>query len=224
MSYWLLSDALIFPHPLSASFEGILAIGGDLSCPRLTLAYQYGIYPWYNEGDPIIWWFPDPRCVVKPQDVSISKSMQRLIRKESFTATLDTAFSEVISQCRKIPRDRQKGTWIHPEMVDAYISMHKVGHAHSVEVWESGRLVGGLYGVASGRVFFGESMFSQATNASKYALIALAQVLLDKGFWLIDCQQDTPHMRSMGASLLGAREFHEMLMRNRIETLAPSCH
>jgi leucyl/phenylalanyl-tRNA--protein transferase len=216
MSYWLLSDIPVFPHPLAVSETGILAVGGDLSYARLTLAYQYGIYPWYNEGDPIVWWFPDPRCVLNPADIVISKSMSGLIRKNTFSATCDKAFAEVITRCRTIPRDGQKGTWIQPEMVEAYLNMHEAGDAHSVEVWQEGELVGGLYGVAMGRIFFGESMFSQVSNASKYALIALARLVLEKQFWLIDCQQDTRHMRSMGASVVSATQFHALLQRNRL--------
>ena len=215
MSYWFLSDDIAFPHPLTASPEGILAIGGDLSIERLQLAYAFGIFPWYHEEGPMLWWFPDPRCVLKPEDIVLSKSMRALIRKQVYHVTADTAFEAVIRYCRHIPRKGQSGTWIQPEMVDAYTTMHRIGYAHSVEVWHDEQLVGGLYGTAMGKVFFGESMFSIESDTSKYALICLAKMMERQGFWLIDCQQDTPHLRSMGAHLMPASEFHALLGRSR---------
>lgn len=221
MPIWYLSEQLVFPHPLSASHEGILAIGGDLSLDRLRLAYAYGIFPWYTTDEPILWWFPDPRCVMKPAEIMISKSMRLLMLKDPFQFTFDTVFHQVISQCRSIPRKDQRGTWIQPEMVGAYTALHEAGYAHSVEVWQEKNLVGGLYGVAMGRVFFGESMFSLVSNASKCALIILADFLKKKDFWLIDCQENTPHIRSMGAALMPATAFHHILYKNRLTTEIP---
>lgn len=216
MPYWLLSEDLVFPHPLAASPEGILAIGGDLSLERLKLSYAYGVFPWYGKHDPIVWWFPNPRCVMKPADVVISRSLRSKINKQTFRITFDTAFERVIRHCSAVPRKGQNGTWIHSEMVDAYIAFHEAGYAHSVEVWQDRYLVGGLYGVSLGKIFFGESMFSLATDSSKYALVMLAEFLESKGFWLIDCQQDTPHVRSLGAGLIPAGEFHALLTKNRL--------
>lgn len=221
MPVWYLSEQIVFPHPLSASREGILAIGGDLSAERLKLGYAYGIFPWYTAGEPIHWWFPDPRCVMKPAEIVISKSMHVLLRKEPFQITCDTMFHRVITQCRSIPRKGQRGTWIQPEMVEAYTLLHEAGYAHSVEVWQDENLVGGLYGVAMGRVFFGESMFSLVSNASKYALIMLAKMLEKMGFLSIDCQENTPHIRSMGAQLIPAAQFHDILFKNRLIHFQP---
>lgn len=215
MPYQLHSDQLVFPHPLLADPNGILAFGGDLSVERLKLAYAFGIFPWYGEHDPIVWWFPDPRCVMKPADIVISGSMRTKLKRQLFRVTFDTAFAEVITQCRQIPRKGQTGTWIHPEMQEAYMALHHAGYAHSVEVWQDDILVGGLYGLNMGRVFFGESMFSQVTDSSKYGLIVLAKCLEREGHWLIDCQENTPHLRSMGAQLMSARRFHAILARNR---------
>jgi leucyl/phenylalanyl-tRNA--protein transferase len=216
MPVWSLPQQIVFPHPLSASPEGILAIGGDLSLERLKLAYAFGIFPWYSSNEPILWWFPDPRCVLEPRGILVSKSMHRFIKKASFRVTFDTAFDRVIVQCRNIERKGETGTWIQPEMIEAYVALHEEGYAHSVEIWLENALVGGLYGVAYGKVFFGESMFSVVSNASKYALIMLTGFLEKKGFWLIDCQQDTPHMRSMGAGLISGRKFHHLLQENRL--------
>jgi len=221
MPVWSLPEEIIFPHPLSASGEGILAIGGDLSLERLILAYAYGIFPWYGEDEPIIWWFPDPRCAMKPEDVYISKTMRALLRKAPYKVTFDTCFADVIRLCKDVPRKRQPGTWIQPEIVDAYVDLHEAGYAHSVEIWKGGTLVGGLYGVAYGRVFFGESMFSLESNASKYALIILARNLEQREFDLIDCQQNTSHLRSMGATPMPAKDFHTLLQRNRLRSPSP---
>lgn len=215
MPLWSLPGHCAFPHPLTADRSGILATGGDLSILRLLLAYAYGIFPWYAEDEPILWWFPDPRCVMRPQDAIVTKSMRALLRKAPFTITCDTDFPAVIAHCRSIARPGQPGTWIQPEMVEAYLALHAAGYAHSMEVWDGDRLAGGLYGVAMGNVFFGESMFSVLPSASKYAFIKLARFLLTKGFTLIDCQQDTQHMRSLGASLVPARTFHGLLAENR---------
>lgn len=214
-----LPDALVFPHPsLAGKGDGLLAIGGDLSVERLLLAYQFGIFPWYGEGEPILWWSPDPRLILLPEELYLSKSMRRLIRSGRFVWSLDRCFEEVMRQCAKVPRRGQGGsTWISPEMMDAYEALHRRGHAQSLEVWEDGKLVGGLYGVRIGRVFFGESMFHKSSNASKFALAMLAQHAGDLGLSLIDCQQDTPHLRSMGARTIDRARFVEWLKKYCME-------
>lgn len=220
MSVYLLSPyRYVFPHPLVAEEYGIVAIDGDLAVERLMLAYAFGIFPWYNEYEPILWWFPDPRCVLFPDDLKVSKSLRSLLRKKRFEVTLNTCFRDVITQCSTIPRKGQEGTWLHPEMIVAYTLLHKAGMAHSVEVWQEGELVGGLYGVALGRIFFGESMFSAEDNASKVALVELVDILKRNNFALIDCQQDTPHMRSLGARVISAADFYWNIRKNLPEIL-----
>ena len=218
MLHWILTDELIFPHPLSVDIGGPVALGGDLSPERLLLAYSFGIFPWYNEFEPIIWWFPDPRAILRPEAVRVSGSMRALVRKAPFTVATDTCFRAVVEQCRTIPRRDQRGTWIQPEIVDAYCTLHAQGYAHSIEVFQNGTLVGGLYGVALGKVFFGESMFSAVPNASKYALIVLGRYLESRGFEVIDCQQHTKHLASMGAGLVSAETFYRILQRNRLRS------
>lgn len=210
---------MVFPHPsLAGKGDGLLAIGGDLSVERLLLAYQFGIFPWYGEGEPILWWSPDPRLILLPEELYLSKSMRRLIRSGRFVWSLDRCFEEVMRQCAEVPRRGQGGsTWISPEMMDAYEALHRRGHAQSLEVWEDGVLVGGLYGVRIGRVFFGESMFHKSSNASKFALAMLAQHAGDLGLSLIDCQQDTPHLRSMGARTIDRARFVEWLKKYCME-------
>ena len=200
-------DRLHFPPVEHADTDGILAIGGDLRVERLLLAYRSGIFPWYEEGQPIIWWAPDPRFVLYPDRLRISKSMQRVVRSTRFSSTWDKAFSAVIQHCRHIPRAGQSGTWITPQMEAAYGELHKAGHAHSVEVWQDGELVGGLYGVIVGRCFCGESMFTSVPNASKYALIKLVEHLKTKGIELIDSQVANPHMTRMGAELIPCAQY-----------------
>jgi leucyl/phenylalanyl-tRNA--protein transferase len=200
-------DRLHFPPVEHADADGILAIGGDLRVERLLLAYHSGIFPWYEEGQPIIWWAPDPRFVLYPDRLRISKSMQRVVRSNRFSSTWDKAFSAVIQHCRHIPRSGQSGTWITPQMEAAYGELHKAGHAHSVEVWQDGELVGGLYGVIVGRCFCGESMFTSVPNASKYALIKLVEHLKTKGIELIDSQVANPHMTRMGAELIPRSQY-----------------
>ena len=195
-------DRLCFPPIENADDDGILAIGGDLSVERLLLAYRSGIFPWYEEGQPIIWWSPDPRFVLFPDRLRVSKSMQRILRSDRFRNTWDEDFPTVIKYCRHIPRDDQDGTWITPQMDIAYCALHEEGHAHSVEVWQGDELVGGLYGGIVGRWFCGESMFSTVPNASKFALIKLAESLESKGIEIIDSQVSNPHMTSMGAELI----------------------
>ncbi len=208
---------LYFPHPSLADEEGLLAIGGDLQPDRLLLAYRFGIFPWYNNDQPILWWSPDPRCVLYPGNLRVSKSMRTLLKKISWTATADVEFIQVITQCQKIKRAHQSGTWITQDMLDAYINLHHRGYAHSIEVWDGKRLIGGLYGLSLGKVFFGESMFSLRDNASKYAFVKLVQHLEHQGFTLIDCQQDTPHLRSLGATTIPRSEFLEYLRKNLLE-------
>jgi leucyl/phenylalanyl-tRNA---protein transferase len=201
-----------FPSPELANKSGILAIGGDLSVGRLVKAYQSGIFPWYNPDEPIIWWSPDPRMVLFPSKVNISASMRQVLRREVFTFTVNESFAEVIRNCQLITREGQGGgTWIGEEMIDAYCNLHEAGYAHSVEVRQGGQLVGGLYGLALGRCFFGESMFSKVSNASKAALIMLAKNLEKNNFELIDCQVETPHLGSLGAELIRRKEFLRLL-------------
>lgn len=217
--YYLPVQAHIFPHPLDADATGMLAIGGDLSPERLVVGYQHGIFPWYNEDEPIVWWFPNPRCVLFPEKVKVSKSMRSYFSKGKYRVTYDQHFPTVIQNCRNIPRHGQDGTWLNDDMIDSYIKLHKQGYAHSVEVWDAhGEMIGGLYGVAIGKLFYGESMFSKKSNASKFALISLARKLQELDFKLIDCQQDTPHMRSMGAELISSEAFYQYCRENlRVE-------
>jgi leucyl/phenylalanyl-tRNA---protein transferase len=211
MSIFRLTDTLRFPPPEYADSDGLLAIGGDLSPERLLLAYRMGIFPWYGDDTPILWWSPDPRLVLFPDEFNVSKSLRRVINKGCFTVTVDRAFDAVIDQCAASRRENREGTWIVPEMQGAYCRMHELGYAHSVESWVDGELAGGLYGVAMGRIFFGESMFSRRTDASKVALFHLVSALRLKGFELIDCQVSTRHLLSLGAREIPRREFLRLL-------------
>jgi leucyl/phenylalanyl-tRNA--protein transferase len=202
-----LTEELLFPHPSLADPIGILAIGGDLSPRRLLLAYTHGIFPWYQDPSPILWWSPDPRLVLFPSEIRISRSLRRVLKKEIFTVTMDQAFGEVIRACA---RTREE-TWITREMIDAYEVLHQLGYAHSFETWREGALVGGLYGVALGRAFFGESMFSTMSDASKVALVRLAGYLEDRGFEFIDCQTTTQHLKRLGAREIPRKEFLKRL-------------
>lgn len=199
---------LRFPPPDFASPDGLLALGGDLRAERLLEAYRHGIFPWYNDDQPILWWSPDPRAVLFPDKLKVSRSLRKTIRRGDFTITLDTRFAEVMQQCAA-PRQQhpQGGTWITPEMFDAYVRLHDFGYAHSVESWRDGVLVGGLYGVSLGGVFFGESMFARATDASKVALVWLLRQLQAWGFQLIDCQLPSAHLSSLGAEEIRRHEF-----------------
>jgi leucyl/phenylalanyl-tRNA--protein transferase len=199
-----LDDRLIFPDPALAEEDGLLAVGGDLSTERLLLAYQNGIFPWYSEDDPILWYSPHERFVLFPQKLKISKSMRQVLRSDMFTVTSDTCFSDVVAACSAIKREGQDGTWITDDMKAAYAKLHAEGHAHSVEVWQGDKLVGGLYGVHAGDVFCGESMFSLVSNASKTALIWLCNTGKYK---LIDCQVHTEHLESMGARMISREEY-----------------
>ena len=210
MLYYL-TEELAFPSPEFATRDGILAIGGDLRPERLLLAYQSGIFPWYSEEEPLLWWSPDPRFVIFPKDLKVSKSMKQVLKKEIFQITYDQEFQEVISNCSTISRDGQMGTWIVPEMREAYTYLHKLGFAHSVEAWQNDELVGGLYGVAIGNVFFGESMFAKVSNASKAAFITLVGNLVKHDFQLIDSQIYTPHLASLGGIEILRRTYLDIL-------------
>jgi leucyl/phenylalanyl-tRNA--protein transferase len=199
-----LSEELIFPSPLLAEPDGVLAVGGDLSLQRLILAYQNGIFPWYNTNEPIIWHCPNPRFVLFSHKIKISKSLAQCIRNTEYTITVNKAFEEVINNCSKIQRKDQDDTWIVPEMKEAYLHLHQKGFATSVEVWENDNLVGGLYGVSLGKSFFGESMFHKVPNASKIALVHLAQKM---NYELIDCQVHTNHLESLGAEYIPLANF-----------------
>jgi leucyl/phenylalanyl-tRNA--protein transferase len=203
---------LRFPPVEQASPEGLLAVGGDLRPERLLEAYRHGIFPWYNDGQPILWWSPDPRAVLFPTRLHVSRSLQRSIRRGLFTVTLDTSFREVITRCAEPrPQHPDGGTWITQSMIAAYARLHELGYAHSVETWREGQLVGGLYGVALGGAFFGESMFARAPDASKVALVSLVRQLKVWGFQIFDCQQPSPHAMAFGAEAIPRREFLEHL-------------
>ncbi|MES2651434.1 MAG: leucyl/phenylalanyl-tRNA--protein transferase [Bacteroidota bacterium] len=210
MIFQLLNDSLVFPNPALAEEDGLLAIGGDLSLDRLLLAYQNGIFPWFSEDDPILWYSPHQRCVIFPDRIKISKSMQKVIKESVFKITENQAFADVIYNCAKTPRIGQDGTWITTEMQEAYIALNVKGIAKSIEVWKGNELVGGLYGVVIGAVFCGESMFSKVSNASKMALIYLAQ---KQGLQLIDCQLPNEHLMSMGAEMISREEYMKVLIQ-----------
>ena len=200
--------------------DGLLAAGGDLSPARLIAAYQRGIFPWYSHGQPILWWCPDPRAVLFPQDFNTSRSLTKTIRNKGFETRLDTSFDSVINKCGSA-EIRPGGTWLSPEMQAAYESMHSLGYAHSVETWHEGRLVGGLYGVAIGRVFFGESMFSLERDASKVALRRLCDELVARDFHMIDCQMATPHLLTLGAQLIPRAQFISQLTEHTVRNDQP---
>lgn len=210
MAIYALSDDLVFPNPELSEDDGLLAVGGDLSVDRLLVAYSNGIFPWYNKDEPILWWCPKPRFILKPEDIRISKSMKKIIKKGEFVVTFDNDFEGVISNCKSM-RENEEGTWITDEMMQAYINMHNEGYALSVETYLDGELVGGLYGVIIGKCYFGESMFSKVSNASKIALITLAQRLQELNFEFIDCQVYTEHLESMGAKMVEWDEFKAMI-------------
>jgi leucyl/phenylalanyl-tRNA--protein transferase len=203
-----LNDELIFPNPALAEEDGLLAVGGDLSKERLILAYENGIFPWFNEENPILWYSPHERCVIFPEEIKISKSMRQVLSSKKFTITHNTAFKKVIKACADAERRGQNGTWITTEMQQAYVNLHQSGFAHSIEVWENKELVGGLYGMFIHQVFCGESMFSKKSNASKTALIWLCQNAKIK---LIDCQLYSEHLESLGARMIPREEFMRYL-------------
>ena len=208
---WLGAEDPFPPLSRAASHpNGLLAAGADLSPGRLVEAYRNGIFPWFSEGEPILWWSPDPRMVLFPAELKVSRSLDKVLRKGNFEVRADTSFQAVMTAC-SAPRPGQDGTWITAQMVQAYVRLHEAGIAHSVETWRDGELVGGLYGIALGRVFFGESMFSRATDASKVALVALVRQLEHWGFGIIDCQMKTRHLASFGAREVPRGEFTRRL-------------
>lgn len=209
--FYLSRHSCEFPDPKLADPDGLLAVGGDLSTKRLAAAYAKGIFPWYGPGSPILWWAPDPRPVLEPAGLHVSASLKKAVRRSSFTVSFDLDFAEVIQRCAKAKRPQGPGVWLTPEMIRAYRALHETGLAHSVEVWEGGALVGGLYGVSLGRAFFGESMFHDRPNASKIAFWALAKRLFAWGFAFIDCQQATPHMLHFGAQEISGERFQTRL-------------
>lgn len=213
MPVFQLDHRIAFPDPDAAEEDGLLAIGGDLSPARLLLAYAIGVFPWFNEGDPILWWSPDPRCVVLRGEERIPRSTQRRLRRGDFEIRVDTAFEAVMRACAEAPRKGQSGTWISEAMVEAYLALHRAGYAHSIEAWQEGELAGGLYGVSLGAAFFGESMFTRVPDASKAAFAALCGRAWAWGFHFIDAQVPTAHLERLGARLVGRGEFRTRLQR-----------
>jgi len=207
MTIYRLFDEPVFPDPEEADPDGLLAVGGDLSPQRLISAYAQGIFPWYAMGSPILWWSPDPRLVLVPEELHVPASLKRVLNSGRFRFSLDTAFDRVIRACAATPRPGQDGTWILPEMIAAYEALHALGIAHSAEAWEGSELVGGVYGVALGGVFFGESMFYARPEASKALFVTLVRWLRARGCTLIDCQQTTPHLLRFGAQEMPRKEF-----------------
>ena len=211
MPIFRLVDDMVFPPPDYADASGLIAVGGDLSCDRLLEAYRVGIFPWYSEDQPILWWSPDPRLVLHLDNFKIARSLRKSLKKGLFKVTFDRVFEDVIAACATAPREGQQGTWITKEMQDAYVKLHGLGYAHSVETWFEGKLVGGLYGVSLGKAFFGESMFHHKTDASKVALVTLVERLKAWGFRFIDAQMTTEHLLSLGATELSRRIFLNQL-------------
>lgn len=212
MSLAILDDKLWFPLPQEAMEDGLLAIGGDLSVERLQLAYRNGIFPWYNDDIPL-WWHPNPRFVLFPNELVVSKTMKQVLQRNIFEYKTNTAFKEVITNCKTIFRQSQDGTWINNEVIKSYTQLHLQGLAHCAEAWQNGELVGGLYGIKMGNVFFGESMFAKKTNASKFAFIKFVEQLKNEGVKLIDCQVYTEHLESLGAKMIERTEFIALLNR-----------
>ena len=216
MSLTLLDpESPVFPNPNQAATDpdGLLAVGGNLQPDTLLSAYNQGIFPWYNQNDPIMWWSPSERCVIRPQHLHISRSLQKHIARAQFTTTLDRDFPQVIRACAN--RENGDETWITSEMIEAYEHLHQLGHAHSLEVWEGDSLIGGIYGLAIGHIFCGESMFSRGTNGSKIALVYLCQHMIKKGFELLDCQLVNQHLLTMGAESIPRKSFLSILNNNR---------
>lgn len=211
MAIYRLPEEIVFPNPELSEEDGLLAVGGDLSMERLLLAYSNGIFPWYNPGEEILWWCPKPRFILIPEEIKISKSMRKIIKKNKFKVTFNNDFESVISNCKGIREESHEGTWITDEMKEAYINLHNHGYALSVETYENDELVGGLYGVIIGKCYFGESMFSKVSNASKIALITLAERLKELNFEFIDCQVYTEHLESMGAKMVPWKQFKNLL-------------
>ena len=205
--YQLIPDNNLFPPAEEAESDGLLAVGGDLTKKRLLAAYRLGIFPWYEVGQPILWWCPDPRLVLFPEDLKISRSLGKVLRKEEFEIRFDSSFENVIKACANVRTEQGKDTWIIPEMQQAYTELHQEGYAHSVESWRNGELVGGLYGISLGQCFFGESMFSTVNDSSKVALVALAEFSKQVGIKIIDCQMTTQHLLSLGAQEIDRKSF-----------------
>ena len=215
-----LNSKCVFPNPLLSEPDGLLAIGGDLSPERLLEAYKNGVFPWYSNGDPIMWWSLNPRMLLFPEEFRCSKSLRRCIKSRKYEVKIDTAFEKVMRQCATVERNGQDGTWITDEMIEAYTQLHEMGYAHSFEAYYDGELVGGLYGVSLGAAFFGESMFAIMTDASKVCFAALVNFAIDNGFIYIDAQQETEHLASLGAKCVDKEEFLAMLfLSNQVETL-----
>lgn len=211
---YLLSAELVFPPVEMADEDGLLAIGGDLGTERLLLAYSKGIFPWYNEKEPICWWSPDPRFVLFPTELKVSKSMRAILGNGKFRFTINKAFDRVIQNCKTITRKGQAGTWITPAVQKAFTLLHEKGYAHSAETWLDGKLVGGLYGIRLGNIFFGESMFSMEKNASKFTFLNYVQHLQKEGVQLIDCQVYTEHLESLGARMISRESFTRIIAEN----------
>ncbi|WP_299764336.1 leucyl/phenylalanyl-tRNA--protein transferase [uncultured Dokdonia sp.] len=209
----ILTDHIAFPHPSHAEEDGLLAVGGDLHPNRLMLAYHSGIFPWFNEGQMALWWSPDPRMVVKPEEVHVSKSMRKVLRDDTFRVTYNQRFLEVILHCKRMKRKEQDDTWITNAMVAAYLKLHEMGHCISVEVWKNDQLVGGLYGIdlKDKGIFCGESMFSKVSNASKVGFITLSRKLTQQNYRLIDCQMYTDHLATLGAAEIPREDFLKYL-------------
>lgn len=213
MPLHILDDDLWFPPVEDALPDGLLAAGGNLSAERLLLAYRNGIFPWFNDDEPPLWWCPDPRFMLLPHQLRVSKSMRQVLKKGHFEFRINTNFEAVIGNCAQTPRADQDGTWITGDVAQAYINMHRLGYAHSAETWQNGQLVGGLYGIWLGKVFFGESMFSHASNASKFAFVHWVSHLQQQGVQLIDCQVYTEHLESLGAEMMPRRAFVELVSK-----------
>lgn len=211
---YYLSKELFFPNVSYADRDGVLAIGGDLSSERLQLAYTSGIFPWFEAGEPIMWWSPNPRMVLFLDELIVSKSMRNILNRDVFTVTFNQNFRDVISNCQNIKRNGQNGTWITNDMIEAYCKLHELGIAKSVEVWQNDKLVGGLYGIDLGHVFCGESMFSLVSNASKVAFVALVNKLKIENYKLLDCQVYNPHLESLGCREIEREEFIDILQQN----------
>ncbi|MBU2643978.1 leucyl/phenylalanyl-tRNA--protein transferase [bacterium] len=207
MAIYQLNEAIIFPDPSLADEGGLLAVGGDLSPERILLAYSMGIFPWYSEGQPLLWWSPDPRAILTPDRVHISKSLRRVLRSHKFTVRFDSRFEDVIRNCSETRRSGQDGTWITDDMITAYCGLHEAGYAHSVETYLEEELVGGLYGISLGKAFFGESMFSHQSDASKVAFVSLSKLVGNFGFDFIDCQLPTPHLASLGVTRVSREDY-----------------
>jgi leucyl/phenylalanyl-tRNA--protein transferase len=215
MPVYQIPDELLFPDPELAEEDGLLGVGGDLSPERLLLAYASGIFPWFSKGEPIMWWSPDPRCVLRPEKLKISTSLRQALKKDNYEIRFDTCFEEVIRQCSATKRKGQRGTWITREMQEAYIKLYELGFSHSTEVFMDGELAGGLYGISIGGTYSGESMFHLRPEASKIALFHLVERLKERGYPLIDCQVTNQHLLSLGAEEMPRKEFLKQVIKNR---------